>query len=172
MTTMPAVTLLVEDDEDVVDSYRRTFESDGLALDVAESWGEALALFRVVGHRLVIADYNLPGDEHDDTGLRLLVEMKLLVPSAELVLISGALSQPAEQLAAQIPLIDAFYPKTSDLPDTLVALARAAVERADDETDWRKVGAKYLTPNDVIEAALAEIDDALRADVAKNPRRG
>lgn len=68
--TMPAVILLVEDDEDVADSYRRTFHRDGLALDIAETWGEALALFRVVGHRLVIADYNLPGDEHDDTGGR------------------------------------------------------------------------------------------------------
>jgi DNA-binding NtrC family response regulator len=170
--TPAPVTLLVEDDEDVIDSYSRTFARDGISLDVAETWADALSLFRVVGHRLVIADYNLPGDEHDNTGLRLLVEMKLLVPSAQLVLISGALSQPAEQLAAQIPLIDAFYPKTSDLPDTLAKLARSAVERADDETNWHQVGSKYLTPTDVIEAALAEIDEALRADVAKVQRRG
>jgi DNA-binding NtrC family response regulator len=166
--TPPAVTLLVEDDADVVESYRRTFASDGIPLDVAETWDEALALFRVVGHRLVIADYNLPGEEH---GLKLLVEMKLLVPSAQLVLISGALSQPAEELAARIPLIDAFYPKTSDLPDKLVERARAAMARAHEEIDWGEVGQKYLTPADVVEAAITEIDDALRADVAKRSRR-
>lgn len=167
--TTPPVTLLVEDDENVIQSYRRTFEGDGLIVDVAETWDDALSLFRVVGHRLVIADYNLPGDEH---GLRLLVEMKLLVPSANLVLISGALSQPAEELAEQIPLIDSFYPKTSHLPDILAGLAMSAVEQSDDETDWRQVGEKFLTPNDVVDSSIAKIDDALRADVTKGRRNG
>jgi DNA-binding NtrC family response regulator len=167
--TTPPVTLLVEDDENVIQSYRRTFEGDGLIVDIAETWDDALSLFRVVGHRLVIADYNLPGDEH---GLRLLVEMKLLVPSANLVLISGALSQPAEELAEQIPLIDSFYPKTSRLPDILAGLAMSAVEQSDDETDWRQVGEKFLTPNDVVDSSIAKIDDALRADVTKGRRNG
>jgi DNA-binding NtrC family response regulator len=158
------VVLLVEDDEHVIETYRRTFASDGIPLDVAETWEEALALFRVVGHRLVIADYNLPGDEH---GLRLLVRMKLLVPSAELVLISGALSRPAEELARQVPLIDAFYPKTSDLADELAELAKAAMARADDDTDWRHVGEKYLTPQDAVDTQIDAVDDALRADVSK-----
>jgi DNA-binding NtrC family response regulator len=167
--TTPPVTLLVEDDENVIQSYQRTFEGDGLVIDIAETWDDALSLFRVVGHRLVIADYNLPGDEH---GLRLLVEMKLLVPSANLVLISGALSQPAEELAEQIPLIDSFYPKTSSLPDILAGLAMSAVEQSDDETDWRQVGEKFLTPNDVVDSSIAKIDDALRADVTKRRRDG
>jgi DNA-binding NtrC family response regulator len=165
--TTPPVTLLVEDDENVIQSYQRTFEGDGLSLDIAETWDDALSLFRVVGHRLVIADYNLPGDEH---GLRLLVEMKLLVPSANLVLISGALSQPAEELAEQIPLIDSFYPKTSGLPDILVGLAMSAIEQSDNETDWRQVGEKFLTPNDVVDSSIVKIDDALRADVTKRQR--
>jgi DNA-binding NtrC family response regulator len=161
--------LLVEDDDGVIDSYRRTFASDGIEIDVAETWEDALGLFRVVGHRLVIADYNLPGNDH---GLKLLVEMKLLVPSAELVLISGALSQPAEELASKIPLIDKFYPKTSDLPDILAGLAKSAVERRNEDTDWKKVGEKYLTPADVVDTSVAEIDDALRADVAKRQKNG
>jgi|GEM_PF-1865440 len=166
MSGMPLV-LLVEDDEGVIDSYRRTFESDGILLDIAETWDEALALFRVVGHRLVIADYNLPGDEH---GLKLLVQMKLLVPSTELILISGALSRPAEELARNVELIDHFYAKTSTLPDTLIEHAQAAVARADEETDWQRVGQKYLTPAGAVTTQLAEIDDALRADVAKRRR--
>lgn len=157
------VTLLVEDDPIVVESYLRSFAVDGIEVDVAENWDDALGLFRVVGHRLVIADYNLPGDDH---GLKLLVEMKLLVPSAELILISGALSESAEELAARIPLIDRFYPKTEALPEILVEHARAALERTDEETDWRKVGEKYLTPAEVVDSSVAEIDDALRADVA------
>jgi DNA-binding NtrC family response regulator len=168
MNAVPIV-LLVEDDEGVIDSYRRTFEADGIPLDIAETWDEALALFRVVGHRLVIADYNLPGDEH---GLRLLMQMKLLVPSTKLILISGALSRPAEELARKAELIDHFYAKTTTLPDTLVEHAKAAIERADDETDWQLVGHKYLTPADAVTEQLAEIDEALRADVAKRRNRG
>lgn len=163
------ITLLVEDDEGVVASYRRTFEADGIEIDVAETWNEALGLFRVAGHRLVIADYNLPGDDH---GLRLLVEMKLLVPSTRLILISGALSRPAEELAQKVTLIDDFHPKTSSLPDTLVDQAKAAIEWAAEETDWQKVGEEYLTPADVVDSALEEIDDALRADVAQRQSRG
>jgi DNA-binding NtrC family response regulator len=166
--SMVPIVLLVEDDEGVVDSYRRTFEADDIVLDVAETWDEALALFRVVAHRLVIADYNLPGDEH---GLKLLIQMKLLVPSTELILISGALSRPAEELARKVELIDHFYAKTSTLPDTLVEHAKAALARADDQTDWQRVGQKYLTPADAVNSQLAEIDDALRADVAKRRRR-
>jgi DNA-binding NtrC family response regulator len=160
--TSAPVTLLVEDDRDVVKSYRRLFERKGVALDVADTWDDALALFRVVGHRLVIADYNLPGDEH---GLRLLVQMKLLVPSSEFILISGALSRDAEELARQVKLIDAFYPKTSTLAATLADRALAAQARAEDPTEWRKVGQEYLTPQEAVDTALAEIDDALRADV-------
>lgn len=163
MTSAPVI-LLVEDDPDVIASYRKLFERKGVALDVAETWDEALALFRVVGHRLVIADYNLPGDEH---GLRLLVQMKLLVPSSEFILISGALSRDAEELARQVKLIDEFFPKTSTLATTLAERALAAQERADDPTDWQKVGQEYLTPQDAVDAALAEIDDALRADVKR-----
>jgi DNA-binding NtrC family response regulator len=158
------LTLLVEDDEGVLDSYQRAFAEEGIALDVAETWDEALALFRVVGHRLVIADYNLPGDQH---GLRLLFHMKLLVPSSKLVLISGALSRPAEELARAVDLVDAFYPKTSTLPDTLIELSTAAVSEADKETNWEKVGREYLTPSDNVDAAFEEIDNALRADVAR-----
>ena len=160
--TAPVI-LLVEDDPNVVESYLRSFAVDGVNVDVADNWDDALGLFRVVGHRLVIADYNLPGDDH---GLKLLVEMKLLVPSAELILISGALSEPAEELAARIPLIDRFYPKTEALPDILAGHAKAALGRTGEETDWKKVGEKYLTPSDLVDSSVAEIDEALRADVA------
>lgn len=163
------ITLLVEDDEAVVDSYSRMFEAEDISIDVAGTWTDALELFRVGGHRLVIADYNLPGDDH---GLRLLVEMKLLVPSTRLILISGALSRPAEELAKEVPLIDYFYPKTSTLPDILANHAKSAEAWADEETDWQKVGREYLTPEDVVNSALQEIDDALRADVAKRRGRG
>lgn len=158
------IILLVEDDEGIIGSYERAFKGEGIGLDVARDWGEALAAFRVAGHRLVIADYNLPGDDH---GLKLLVQIKLLVPSTVLILISGALSRPAAELAAQVELIDHFYPKTSALLDTLIEHAEDAMGRSDDETDWQRVGQEYLTPADTVNAAIDEIDDALRADVAR-----
>lgn len=46
-----------------------------------------------------------------------------------------------------------------------------AIERAEVDTNWQRVGLEYLTPENAVDSALQEIDDALRADVARR-RRG
>src|SRR4051812_25498726 len=115
--TLTATALLVEDENDVAQSYIARFEEEGLRLDWAASWHAALAMFRVAGYPLVIADYNLPDSKH---GLQLLLAMKRLAPHSRLILISGAMSPRAEALATGIDFIAGFYPKRVGLGDILL----------------------------------------------------
>lgn len=159
-----ATTLLIEDNEALANTYGALFNDEGLQLDLATDWDAGLAKFRVVGHSLVIADYNLPGPRH---GLQLLFAMKRLVPSSQMVLISGAMSAKAQKLAADIPFIDAFYVKGPDCGDQLLNLARVEDERALRPTDWRRVAEGYLRDPGVANPLLERVDDELRADVAR-----
>lgn len=160
-----ATTLLVEDDADVAETYVKRFnEEEGLPLDWASTWDDALDMFRVAGHPLVIADYNLPGSRH---GLQLLLAMKRLVPSSRLILISGAMSPRAESLAETIDFLDGFYPKRLGLGDDLL---REAVQVANDAvkpTDWRSFAVGYLADPRSYQDELDAIDAALSTDVAR-----
>lgn len=161
---LAATTLLVEDHKESAEGYIERFREEGnLALDWAEDWDEALGMFRVAGYPLVIADYNLPGSEH---GLKLLVAMKRLIPHSELILISGAMSPRAEQLAESIDFLDGFYPKRVGLVDTLLQRARQVAER-NQPTDWRKVAAGYLADPRSYQEELDEIDAVLSTDVSR-----
>lgn len=160
-----ATTLLVEDDTDVAETYVERFRDEGnLVLDWAADWEEALRMFRVAGYPLVIADYNLPGSDH---GLKLLVAMKRLVPHSELILISGAMSPRAEQLAESIDFLDGFYPKRVNLGETLLQRALQVAEREHQPTDWRAVASGYLADPRSYQDELDQIDAELSTDVIR-----
>src|SRR5688572_19887940 len=95
--------LLVEDNDAFAEELEAALNDRGLRIDRASGWEEGLELFRVNGYELVIADYNLPDTEH---GLELLAQIKMLIPSSRLVLISGALTPAAERSLADIGLLD------------------------------------------------------------------
>ena len=164
MTTPAATTLLVEDEADVATSYIKRFEEEGLGLDWASTWDEALALFRAAGHPLVIADYNLPNSKH---GLQLLVAMKRLVPHSRLILISGAMSPRAEAMAESIDFLDGFYTKKLGLGDILLQEATQIANHASDPTDWRAFANGYLTDPSEYQDEIDEIDNVLSTDVAR-----
>src|SRR5436190_1493564 len=104
---MPANTLLIDDEVNLVQSIKAAFDIRGLDLDTALSWDDGLQLFRVGLHDLVIADYNLPGSK---LGLKLLARIKQLHPSSKLILISGYFDASAEELLPQTNLVDRFLP--------------------------------------------------------------
>jgi DNA-binding NtrC family response regulator len=161
---LAATTLLVEDDKDAAESYIRRFADEGnLTLDWAENWEEALDMFRVAGYPLVIADYNLPGSQH---GLKLLVAMKRLIPHSELILISGAMSPQAEQLAESIDFLDGFYAKRMNLGETLLKRALQAAEKERQPTDWRQVATGFLADPRSYQDELDRIDAELSIDVS------
>lgn len=161
---LTATTLLVEDDQALAESWIGRFREEGnLSLDWASTWDEALGMFRVVGYPLVIADYNLPGSSH---GLKLLVAMKLLVPHSELVLISGAMSPQAEQLAESIDFLDGFYAKRVNLGTVLLQRALRAAEQERQPTDWREVAGGYLADPRSYQEELNKIDAELSTDIS------
>jgi DNA-binding response OmpR family regulator len=165
VSLLAPATLLVEDDVETARSILDALRDRGHLVDHAESWEDGLALFRVAGHELVIADYKLPGSEH---GLQLLVKMRMLLPATRLVLISGEFGPNAERLAASADFIDAFISKGSaTLVADLAAHVERAVERADQSTDWQAFGAGYLADPERDFPELARIDEALRADVER-----
>jgi ActR/RegA family two-component response regulator len=165
MSLLAASTLLVEDDLETARSVIDALTDRGHLIDHAETWEDGLALFRVAGHELVIADYKLPGSEH---GLQLLVKMRMLLPSTRLVLISGEFGPNAERLAASADFIDAFISKGSaSLIADLAGHIEQAVERADKPTDWQAFGAGYLADPERDFPELARIDEALRADIER-----
>lgn len=162
---LAATTLLVEDEAEVAQSYLDRFDEEaGLRLDWADTWEKGLAMFRVAGYPLVIADYNLPDSQH---GLQLLVFMKRLVPSSRLVLISGAMSPHAENLAKTIEFLDGFYPKRVGVGDLLLREVQQVADHSDDPTDWRRFANGHLTDPRTYQDELDQIDAALTTDVAR-----
>lgn len=156
-----AATLLVEDDEAFGASLRSALAARGYGTDLATTWDDGLAAFRIGGYELVIADYNLPGSSH---GLRLLAAAKLLVPSSRLVLMSGALSPAAEELARSTSLIS-FFRKTPSLAGELLPLVAEAAERASQPTDWGAFASGYVADLDRDFPEIRQIDEALRKDI-------
>lgn len=155
-------TLLVEDNDGLARSLVSAFNDEGLSVDRARDWDDGLRRFRVGGHELVIADYNLPGSEH---GLLLLLQVKQLLPSTRLVLISGALSQRAERALEPLGLIDAYFRKHMGLADELLPWVTDAFKRARQPTDWRRFASGHLSDPDEQRAEVQRIDAILRADV-------
>jgi DNA-binding NtrC family response regulator len=165
MSSLPS-TLLVEDNDGLAESLVAAFSDQGLGIDRARDWDDGLKRFRICGHELVIADYNLPGSEH---GLLLLLEVKQLLPSTRLVLISGALSQQAARALEPPGLIDAYFRKGLDLAGELLPWVIDAFKRTSQPTDWQRFAAGHLSDPDAQRAEVQRIDAILRADV---DRRG
>lgn len=159
--TQPS-TLLIDDEQSVLDSLQNMFHKNAMGLDSASSWDGGIQLFRVGLHELVIADYNLPGSKH---GLLLLNEARAFHPSTEVVLISGWLPKEAGEAAQHAGLIDHFFVKWSGLPDLLLQLARMADERAAAPSDWPTVAGAFLRQQKVKARELDRVDQLLRRHV-------
>ena len=158
----PPSTLLVEDNLELAESLVRLFATEGIRLERAADWREGLECFRVGAHELVIADYNLPGSSH---GLLLLLEVKQRMPSTQIVLISGALTEQAERELEPLGLIDAYFRKSSKLAEELLPWVKQARERANQPTDWARFADGSLSDPNAVRQEVARIDAILRAAV-------
>lgn len=154
--------LLIDDDAAFSRSVRENFLERDLPLDLAESWEDGVALFRVGLHELVIADYNLPGSQH---GLKLLATLKPLRPSTRLILISGAITSVPEQKIRSSGLVDEYLPKSPRLIQQLADRAQEAISRGQCRSDWPRVAEAHLAGNQMDEAKIEEIDSLLRRDI-------
>jgi DNA-binding NtrC family response regulator len=154
--------LLIDDHQGFRETIAGAFGLRGIALDLAEDWESGLALFQACAHELVIADYNLPTSRN---GLMLLAEAKAHRPASQLILISGVLSEQAAEILRESALVDAYFPKTGDIADKLLAAAVEAVARADQPTDWQRNAAAYLAGKEIDIGEIDRIDTALRAEM-------
>ncbi len=161
MPMLPPTILLIDDDVAWSETVIDTLASEGYAAEHAATWEDGVELFRVGGHELVIADYDLRDSKN---GLRLLVTLKRLRPSTRLVLISGALPVEGQQLAAHAPTVDLFLVKRTTIIDDLKPELESAVERAGRNADWTKVASAYLAQG-VDNDQLTRIDQELRDQV-------
>jgi len=82
---MPEQILLVDDDRNILDGYRRTLRSEFL-IDTVDCGGEALALIESRGpYAVVISDMRMPGM----SGIDLLKKVKSAAPETVRVMLSG-----------------------------------------------------------------------------------
>lgn len=157
--TEPATTLVIDDETFLPDLLADALEDNGLALDVASTWAEGMEKFTVVGHELVIADYDL---QEAQTGLRLLAEIKKLAPSTRLVLVSGRLDEGSEPLVAESSAADLFLLRTHpQLRATLIHEAKRAHEGSR-TSDWQALGQAHPRAGDVDLDKIQELEDRLR----------
>ena len=129
------IALLIDDDRSLLNSIRRLADLSDLRLDIADTWGEGLGLFHVLAPRVVIADYHMPGSLN---GLKLLAEIKRLLPSVRVVLVSAYINDEDVERIEALNIVDRALRKI-DLKQTVEHILdeiRRANETDDEHTDW------------------------------------
>ena len=157
MRLLSPSTLIIDDDEDILNSVRRLSRAVGHEVLIAATWKEGLALFHALSPDLVIADYNLPGSQH---GLKLLAEIRSVRPSVRLILISGIVEPNSLTMAASLAVVDRVLSKgdsTATLEVLLEEIGRAA-EGARRTTDWRAVARAHVSASNLDQQEFERID--------------
>ena len=154
--------LLIDDEENFRATIEGAFSLRGIPLDVAADWETGLELFQACAHELVIADYNLPNSKN---GLLLLAEAKAHRPASKLILISGVLSDAANEILDGSSLVDSYFPKRLDIAEDLLEAAAEAAARAAEPTDWARVAGANLASTELDREEIERIDEALRVEM-------
>ena len=163
---MPS-TLLIDDDQQVLDTVQSLASDAGVPIAVAPSWDIGLALFHTLGPDLVIADYSLEGSRH---GLQLLLEIKRLRPGVRVILISGVVNPDELGRVQDLGLVDRVMSKgqgTESIRGLLDEIVRAD-KFSDEPTDWRAAARRLMEHQAIDEKAIAELDDRMRTQAERN----
>ena len=162
MLVTPA--LLIDDDDDLVDSVRRAASAARLDLVTATSWDEGLGLFHVLSPNLVIADYNMPGSRH---GLMLLARIRRLRPTVRLVLVSGYLEPEDLEQVLDLDIVDSALTKGTgaETAREIVRQVREAEARADESTEWLAASESFIQAAKVSSDDLERLDALLREKI-------
>ena len=77
--------MIVDDDPDVRDMLRKTFERAGFEVSVAADGDEGLALYKHERPDVVVTDIIMP----DREGIETMIDIKTMDPKAKIIAISG-----------------------------------------------------------------------------------
>lgn len=126
--------LLIDDDQALLSSIKRSAELKHLRLEVSDTWDGGMSLFHILAPSVVIADYHMPNSRN---GLQLLAEVKRLHPSVRVILLSAYITDDDVRQIEALGIIDLALRKT-ELTQTMEKILdeiRGANE-IDDDTDW------------------------------------
>ena len=116
--------ILVVDDEDIVlESCRRSLSGNGFGIDTAPGGAEALAKIEGGGYDVVLLDIMMPGMD----GLEVLQRIKETHPDIEVVMVTGLSQIDTAVRSMKLGAFD-YLPKPFD-PDELKVVVERALER-------------------------------------------
>jgi DNA-binding response OmpR family regulator len=116
--------ILVIDDEDIVRvSCKRTLVPEGYAVDAAASGKEGLELFEKSKYDLVIIDLKMPGMD----GIEVLVNIKRQRPEQNVMIMTGY--DTVEHIVESISSGAAHYLEKPFTPDTLIERIKEVLDQ-------------------------------------------
>lgn len=111
----PRTLLWVDDEPNLLKSYRRTLRTEPYTVLTAQSGAEALALIQQQKVQVVISDYRMP----QMNGIELLAEIKRIDPRIVRVILSGYADEASIEAALRNGGIWRYLLKPIDNPDLL-----------------------------------------------------
>lgn len=123
--------LVVEDDPDVRDTYRRILEPEGYEVRLVATRAEAVKALDEPDWWIVLIDRMLQGIQRPDEGTSLLAEVAARAPGAKAFMVTGYPDPQAIKQAFELGAYD-YIQKAKDFELILLAKVRNAVEAVRD----------------------------------------
>lgn len=139
-----AVILAVDDEEVVLDSFRKILVLDGYSIDTVESGPEALGLIKKRHYDFVFTDLKMP----DMDGVEVCKAAKHLRPDIDVIIITGYASVESAVETMKYGAMD--YIQKPFTEDELVDLVRNFVIRREDRIQKQLRPQVHITHSDVV----------------------
>ncbi len=121
--------LLVDDEQNVLLTYRTILERGGHRVATASTAEDALSSFENEGADVIVTDMNMPGI----SGIELVKRVRQKSPGTEIIVMTGAGSERTGIQAMQAGAYD-YLKKADIVPDELVLLVEKAAEKSSLQT--------------------------------------
>jgi DNA-binding NtrC family response regulator len=124
-----ASVLLVDDEQNILLTYRTVLERGGHRVATASTAEDALRLFDTEGADVIVTDMNMPGI----SGIELVKQVRQRSPGTEVIVMTGAGSERTGIQAMQAGAYD-YLRKSDIVPEELVLLVEKAAEKSSLQT--------------------------------------
>jgi DNA-binding NtrC family response regulator len=124
-----ASVLLVDDEQNILLTYRTVLERGGHRVSTASTAEDALRTFETEGADVIVTDMNMPGI----SGIELVKQIRQRSPGTEVIVMTGAGSERTGIQAMQAGAYD-YLRKSDIVPEELVLLVEKAAEKSSLQT--------------------------------------